>query len=261
VLQADAFNAYACALAYGLSGEKKYADRSLDFLMAWANTNTGYSNDDGSLVMAYSGTALINAAELLYHYQGWKEKDKETFFSWAKNVYRKAANEIRTKKNNWADWGRLGSILTAHLLDDEAEVAENIRLIKSDLFHKIAEDGHMPEEVKRQGNGIWYTYFSLAPITAACWVALQAEGTNLFTYQEEGRSIKSALDYLYHHNQHPEQWKWFENPRPGSPNTGLAICSKPCTASTAKKNTELMCKTAGPFPILIIILPGRFPLS
>ena len=217
VLQTDAFNAYACALAYQLSGQKKYANKSLEFLKAWADKNKGYSNADGSLVMAYSGTAMIMAAELLYHYKGWPKKDKAQFLSWTRNVYRKAADEIRTHKNNWADWGRFGSILTAHLLDDKAEMAENIRLIKSDLFHKIAPDGHMPEEVRRQGNGIWYTYFSLAPITAACWVALQAEGTNLFIYQQEGRSLKTALDYLYYYNQHPDQWKWFQNPRPGSP--------------------------------------------
>ena len=219
VLQTDAFNAYACALAYQLSGKKKYADKSLDFLMAWADKNKKYSNADGSLVMAYSGTAMIISAELLYNYKGWKAADKEKFMGWAKNVYRKAADEIRTRKNNWADWGRLGSILTAYLLDDKAEVAENIRLIKSDLFHKIAPDGHMPEEVRREANGIWYTYFSLAPITAASWIAYQADGTNLFTYQEDGRSIKTALGYLLYHSQHPDQWKWFQNPHPGKPSS------------------------------------------
>jgi hypothetical protein len=216
-LQTDAFNAYACALAYQLSGEKRYASKARDILMAWAHTNKGYSDADGPLVMAYSGTALIIAAELLYHHKGWKAKDKERFRSWAGQVYRKAAQQIRTKKNNWADWGRLGAILTAHLLDDKADMAENIRLVKSDLFHKIAADGHMPEEVRRGSNGIWYTYFSLAPITAACWVVLQAEGTNLFDYQQEGRSLQTALDYLLHYTGHPDQWKWFENPRPGSP--------------------------------------------
>jgi hypothetical protein len=216
-LQTDAFNAYACALAYQLSGKEKYAGRALDFLLAWAHTNKTYSNHDGSLVMAYSGTAMIMAAELLLNYKGWQEKDKALFLAWTRNVYRKAAHEIRTRKNNWADWGRLGAILTAHLLDDQADLAENIRLIKSDLFAKIAPDGHLPEEVKREGNGIWYTYFSLAPITAACWVVLQADGTNLFTWQQQGRSLKTALDYLFYYNQHPDQWQWFKNPRPGSP--------------------------------------------
>lgn len=216
-LQSDAFDAYACALAYQLNGDEKFAEKALDFLMAWANLNTQYSNHDGSLVMAYSGTAMIMAADLLYTYPNWGKDDKAQFFSWAKHVYRKACNEIRGRKNNWADWGRLGSILTAQLLDDSTEVEKNIQLIKSDLFHKIADDGHMPEEVRREKNGIWYTYFSLAPITAACWVALQAEEVDLFTYQKNGKSIKSALDYLLYYTQQPEQWKWFEQPRPGSP--------------------------------------------
>ncbi|MEQ9437661.1 MAG: polysaccharide lyase family 8 super-sandwich domain-containing protein [Cyclobacteriaceae bacterium] len=218
-LQSDSFDAYASALAYQLTGEQQYADKARDFLMAWANINTQYSEFDGSLVMAYSGTGMIMAAELLLTYEGWKASDKDQFFSWVTNVYRKATDEIRHRKNNWADWGRLGSILSAHLLDDTAQVAENIRLMRSDLFHKIAEDGHMPEEVRREKNGIWYTYFSLAPITAACWVALQTKGTDLFTLQEGDKSIKSALDYLLYYQQHPDEWKWFENPNTGSPNT------------------------------------------
>jgi len=180
-LQSDAFDAYACALAYQLTGKKKYADESLKFLQSWADLNTKYSNADGSLVMAYSGTAMVISAELLSNYKGWKPADKEKFITWVKDVYRKSANEIRNRKNNWADWGRFGSILSAYFLDDTTEINENSRLIKSDLFDKIADDGHMPHETVRGNNGIWYTYFSLAPITAACWVAYNATGENVFS--------------------------------------------------------------------------------
>ncbi len=217
--QSDAFDAYACALAYQLGGKVKYAEKSIEFLMAWANLNTSYSNNDGSLVMSYSGTAMIMAAELLAGYSGWKTGDRQKFNNWVALVYRKATNEIRTRKNNWGDWGRLGSILSAYYLDDSADVKENIRLIKSDLIHKIADYGHMPEETMRVWNGIWYTYFSLAPITAACWVAWQAEGVNIFELKEGEKSIRSALKYLFHFNQHPDQWQWFKNPRPGSPSS------------------------------------------
>ncbi len=64
-LQSDAFDAYACALAFRLGGEERYAEKAKYFLMAWAGTNKKYSNYDGSLVMAYSGTAMVNAAALL----------------------------------------------------------------------------------------------------------------------------------------------------------------------------------------------------
>ncbi len=216
-LQTDAFNAYACALAYKLGGKKKYGERAVYFLKAWADTNQSYSAADGPLVMAYSGPALMIAAELMQDSDIWKKEDLAKFHAWVANVYRKACNEIRSRKNNWADWGRYGSVLSAAFLQDELEMQENIRLIKSDLFEKIAADGHMPEEVRREERGLWYTYFSLAPITAACWAVLQAEGTDLLHMEEDGHSIKSALDYLLKYVKNPDSWPWHENQRPGAP--------------------------------------------
>jgi hypothetical protein len=216
-LQSDAFDAYASALAYRLSGKKQYAQQSVRFLNAWAYKNKAYSNADGSLVMAYSGTALLMAADLLKDSKEWSSKDQSQFQEWSKNVYRTACNEIRTRANNWGDWGRLGSILTAVYLNDQQEINENIRLIKSDLFTKIADDSSMPHETKRGNNGIWYTYFSLAPITASMWVAYQATGENLFALQEGKRSVTAALDYLLYYNQHADEWPWFKGPNKGNP--------------------------------------------
>ena len=216
-LQSDSFNAYACALAYRLSGNEKYAKKAIYFLNVWADQNKGYSEADGPLVMSYSGPGLLIAADLMKNQKIWKVNQQETFEIWVATVYRKASNEIRNRKNNWADWGRYGSVLSAVYLDDAEEMAENIRLIQSDLFEKIAADGHMPEEVRRQDRGLWYTYFSLAPITAACWVIFQAEGTDLLHWKEDGQSIKLGLDYLLQFVKKPDAWPWHANQRPGSP--------------------------------------------
>ncbi|MFA7472545.1 MAG: alginate lyase family protein [Spirosomataceae bacterium] len=217
-LQSDAFDAYACALAYQLSGNKKYAQEAIRFLNAWAHKNTQYSDADGSLVMSYSGTAMVIAADLVRNSKVWQANDIAAFDQWVANVYKKACDEIRNRKNNWADWGRLGSILAAHYLGDKGEIQENIRLIKSDLSDKIAEDASMPHETRRGANGIWYTYFSLAPITAACWVAYNTTGENLFEYTQDGRNLKMALDYLLKYAIKPEAWPWFEKPNKGAPN-------------------------------------------
>ena len=209
----------ACALAYHLSGGQEiYAQQSLRFINAWAYINKVYSDHDGALAMACEGTGLVIAGELLYNYQGWNSTAKAMFFIWVTDVYMKASNEIQNRPNNWGDWGRFGSILTAHVLDDTKQLQDVIALIKSDLFAKIALDGHMPEETAREANGIWYTYFSLAPMTAACWVAYQTTNENLFTNFSKGNvSIKIALDYLYYYNLHPDEWPWFKNPNKGSP--------------------------------------------
>lgn len=77
----------------------------------------------------------------------------------------------------------------------------------------------MTEEVLRQDRGLWYSYFSLAPITAACWVILQVEGTDLLHWKENGQSIQLALDYLIKYVKAPDTWSWYPNQRLGSADT------------------------------------------
>lgn len=214
-LSGDAFAAYACALAYRLSGNKKYGEKACYFLNAWASVNKKYSDADGELVLAYNGTALLMAAELMYDSRIWNVKDKNKFRNWVTLVYRQAVNTIRVRKNNWGDWGRFGSLLCASFLDDGKEIRFNNQLVKSDLDQKIAPDGSMVEEVKREKNGLWYTYFSLAPITASCWIIYNRTGENLFLTEKEGTLIKSALEYLFYYSRYPGEWKWFPNPRSG----------------------------------------------
>lgn len=205
-LQTDAFNAYVCALMYRLNGEKKYALKASELLNAWARKNKLFSEFDGSLVMAYSGAGLMNAALLMKNETLWEEKDKDLFRKWTENVYKKAGDSIRHRKNNWADWGRYASLLSASFLDDKDEITYNCNLIKSDISKKIAKDGSMPEEIVRGENGLWYTYFSLAPITASAWVIYNETGENLFEMDFDGASIKKALDYLLYYSINPDKW-------------------------------------------------------
>ena len=199
-LQQDAFAAYCSALAYRLSGEERYGEKACYFMNAWATINKKYSEPDGPLVMSYSGSAFLMAAELMKDEPLWSVEEKSKFQEWVVAVYRKATNEIRLRKNNWADWGRFGSLLVASFLNDPEEIAQNVELIKRDVWDKIAADGHMPEEVVREANGIWYTYFSLAPLTASCWLIYNLTGENLFVWEHEGKSIKKALDYLLYYS-------------------------------------------------------------
>ncbi len=92
--------------------------------------------------MAYSGSGLLMAAELMSDTRLWSAEEQALFRDWVLSVYRPAVNEIRVHKNNWADWGRFGSLLAASYLNDTAEVAANVRLIKSDFcpakLHRMA---------------------------------------------------------------------------------------------------------------------------
>lgn len=261
-LQTDAFNAYASALAYRLGAGDKYGEKACALLNVWAKTNRKYSEYDGSLVMSYCGTAMIIAAQLMSGATVWKADEQELFDQWIRNVYRKACNEIRHRENNWADWGRFGSLLCAAYFHDNDELGENIRLIKSDLFKKIAPDGSMPEETRREKNGLWYTYFSLAPITGACWIVYNNTGENLFSLEKDGVSIKTAIDYLAYYNQHPDEWEWYEDPRVGEPGEWpgnlleamSGIYQEPSYVQFVQPNRPLMYRThhfAWTFPTLM----------
>lgn len=211
-LHADAFAAYCTALAYTLNGEKKYAQKALYFMNAWATINKKYSEFDGPVVLSYAGAGLMIAAELLKNDPLWAENDLNHFKNWTVNVYQKATHFLRERPNNIADWARFANLLSANFLNDQKELAFTISLIKGDLFEKIAADGHLIEEVKRGEKGLWYTYFSLCPLTASMWCIHHATGENLFTMSKDGKSIQKAVDYLYYYNQHPKEWPWFNNP-------------------------------------------------
>ena len=211
-LHADAFAAYCTALAYTLNGEKKYVQKALYFMNAWATINKKYSQFDGPVVLSYAGAGLMIAAELLKNDPFWAENDLNQFKNWTINVYQKATHFLRERPNNIADWARFANLLSANFLDDQKELSFTIALIKNDLFEKIAADGHLIEEVKREEKGLWYTYFSLAPLTASMWCIYNATGENLFTVSKAGKSVRKAIDYLFYYNQHPTEWPWFYNP-------------------------------------------------
>ncbi len=195
-LQQDAFGAYCCALAYQLSGKSEYGEKACYFLNAWATINKGYSGHDGPLVMTYSGSGLLLAAELLSDAPIWDIKQKDTFSRWTSDIYQKAANGIRTHKDYWGDWGRFGSLLAASFFNEKEEIRQNVNLIKSDLFTKIIRTDNQPDETLKGIGDIWDSYFSLAPLTASCWMIYHLTGENLFVWEHDGASIKESLDYL-----------------------------------------------------------------
>ncbi|MBC8059521.1 MAG: alginate lyase family protein [Clostridiaceae bacterium] len=195
-LEGDGYDAYVCAVAYTLSGNTQYADKSKYFIMAWANVNTSYSGYDGPLVTNRAGNALIRAAELLSNYSGFTSADKTKFKTWVTNVAVKAAEyEIYNTSNNHQDWGLLNGVLAAHYLDNSTKMASYVTELKGAIDHQISSDGSMPEEMARGEKALWYCYYGLGSMTAAIEVVKNATGENLYTYNSS--KVKKALDWYF----------------------------------------------------------------
>jgi hypothetical protein len=222
-LSEDAWVAYSCAIAYQLTAGKqrvKYGNKVIQILMAWASINKRTSNYDGDLAMSDAGTGLIFAAELMTGFKGWKRAQREVFKDWVRGVYLNSCTKIAKEPNNWGDWGNLGCMAAHYFLDDKKALNEDIMRVRDRIDQSIDADGSLPQEITRGPRGLWYTYFSLAPLTASCQIALNADSINLFDFKgQDGAGIEEALDYLLRYEKAPDTWPHYKekNLRKGRP--------------------------------------------
>ena len=195
------------------NGDPNLADRSQRILTAWARANTGISGHDGQLTMAYMGAGLVLAGELLGNYPGWAADDRAAFQNWVRTVYiGQAANAIQDRTNNWGEWGTFGMVIADHFLDDADGLSSETSKLERHIDQAIAADGHMPDETSRGQSGIWYTFFSLAPMTAAARVVENSGGPNLFTWASpSGKRMDAAIGYLFNALQQPSNWSFAQN--------------------------------------------------
>lgn len=216
VLMDDVKAAYACALAYKFTGVVSYADKAKDIINNWAYTNVDVTGADGDLVLAYVGNGFITAAEMIRNYPGWQAADKAQFNSWLTGVF--IPSTTMGGHANTTDWEIYGKLLAYNFLDDTANFTSLVNRLKGEIDYQIDAQGSLPAENIRAGNSMWYTYFALAPMTAACQVVYNVTGEDLFNWiSPGGKTIKTAVQYFYYYCEHPDEWPWYSGAAfPGS---------------------------------------------
>lgn len=193
VMLDDLKSAYACGLAYQLTGKTKYADQTVRILNAWAQTTRTIGAEDSVLVGAYVGNGFPMAAELVKDYKGWSPEDKGKFDSWLQNVYLPFFGGTAT--NNAGDWNIFIRLAINTYLGNTTAIQADAERLKNRIADNISENGELPHENARGNAGIWYTYFALAPMTASAQIIYNTTGEDLFNYTApNGRNLKMALD-------------------------------------------------------------------
>ena len=213
-LALDCHAAYANALAYALTGNEKYGNKAIYFLNAWATINTTITENDKDgnatgtvLTAANLISQMMIAADLLLGQEIWTVAEKTAFKTWIQTVaLPQSFRLIRTKSNNWGDWGLFATAMAYHILEVNDKVKEELDRIPARLPKCISADGAMPNETRREANGLWYTYYALTPITLSAQLAYNTIGVNLFTWQSGEKSLKKALDYLLYYELHRTEW-------------------------------------------------------
>ena len=102
-IQNDAAAAYYNAIAWYISGNNKYARKSVNILNAWSHKLKKINGKDAVLCSAIYGYKLANAAEILrFSYADWSGKDIDLFKTMLTNVFYPVIKDFAPFANgNW----------------------------------------------------------------------------------------------------------------------------------------------------------------
>lgn len=95
----DAMAAYGMALAFGITGDEKYAKKSADYMDSWAQSIKKHTASNAPLQTGWSAASWARAAELLKHtYPAWNSASTETML---REVYLPNLVKGDDRTGNW----------------------------------------------------------------------------------------------------------------------------------------------------------------
>ncbi|KAH8433519.1 uncharacterized protein LDX57_011153 [Aspergillus melleus] len=145
----DALTAYLNALAWVVTGTKKYADRAIEFMNAWSSTVEGHSNSNAPLQAAWSAASWARAAEIIrYSEAGWEESDVEQFEGMLRDVYLPEIIEGAPGKNgNWELVMMEAALGISVFINDREsyDKAMEIFLKRVPAYIYLTKDGDLPK--------------------------------------------------------------------------------------------------------------------
>ena len=217
----DARRAYGLGLAYGVSGDERYAQAARRTIRSWvdvASTTTDTCPDSGgchtSLIIGRAGAGFAFGADLIAASEHWTAEDRGDLQAWMRNVLLPGVSH---RPNNWGDAGTFLRVVAADYAGDQPEFDLAIEKWRS-LIDLIEPDGRIPEEVRRGAAGISYTQEALQYKVAVAQIAAR-RGVDLWDYVgTQGGSLRKAIDRLAHYWHRPDEWP--DHAEPTVPSTG-----------------------------------------
>jgi hypothetical protein len=135
----DAAAAYACALRWRISGDQRYAAKSIEILNAWSSTLKQISGSDADLAAGIYGYEFANAGEIMRSFKGWEPEDFARFQKMMLTVFYPINHDFLEHHNHrkidhyWANWDlcNMASIIAIGVLCDQRSIYnEGVRYAK-----------------------------------------------------------------------------------------------------------------------------------
>lgn len=225
--------AYSCALAYALTEDTLYAEKTREVLMNWANTATVFTGDDAGLQLGSYFSPMLYGADLIHDYQGWSEDERNVFKNWWRNnvvLDGDVLGVLRRKDNNWKDAALLGTIAASVVLEDTLLLKESLIQLKSYFYGrtdgnvrlpgagwKITSDSkgvYLPREVVRLDGrkGLTYTAYALTTMTQALEIARYTGFNYWQDSTQQGATLGDVIWQYFRWDILDETFPWNGNP-------------------------------------------------
>jgi len=209
----DIAAAYACALRWRISGDHRYADKSVEIMNAWSSTLTRITGStDACLAAGIYGYEFANAAEIMRSYDGWKPDDFARFQGMMLKVFYPMNHDFLVNHNGthidhyWANWDacNMASMLAIGVLCDRRDIYNEA----VDYFKYGKGNGAIEQAVyyiHPDGLGQWqesgrdqsHTTMGIGILGAFCEMAWK-QGDDLYGY--DNNRFLAGCEYVAKYN-------------------------------------------------------------
>ncbi|WP_189132676.1 alginate lyase family protein [Wenjunlia tyrosinilytica] len=145
----DALAAYTDALMWTVTGDKRYAKKSIEIMDAWSATIKRHSNSNAPLQTGWAGASFSRAAEIVRHTNGgWPASRVDRFKKVLREVYLPILVAGQPNKNgNWELIMTDAAMGIAVFLDDRTSFDKAVKLWRGRLpaYVYLKSDGDLPK--------------------------------------------------------------------------------------------------------------------
>ncbi|MGB8353061.1 MAG: alginate lyase family protein [Chthoniobacteraceae bacterium] len=209
----DIAAAYACALRWRISGDRRYAEKSVEIMNAWSSTLKQLSGStDVDLAAGIYGYEFANAAEIMRTFKGWKPEDFIRFQKMMLEVFYPINKDFLIRHNGttlnhyWANWDlcNVASTIAIGVLCDKHSIyEEGIRYAKQGKG--MGSIGNAIYYVHPDGLGQWqeagrdqgHTTMGIGIMGAICEMAWK-QGDDLYGY--DNNRFLAGCEYVAKYN-------------------------------------------------------------
>ncbi|KAM0431507.1 hypothetical protein ACHAPT_005485 [Fusarium lateritium] len=149
----DSMAAYMNALAWWVTGKRRYSQKAIHYMDAWSKTIQSHTNQNAPLQAAWAAANWVRAGELIRHsHAGWSKAGIASFSRMLRNVYIPIIGDgAPTMNGNWELVMMEAAVGAAVFLEDAALYEKSMDIfahrvpayiyLKSDGQHPVAARG------------------------------------------------------------------------------------------------------------------------